>query len=227
MVTKSKLVILFQTVFVVIFALGMLFPAGMVVSAEDLPPTETAVEETPPEEPPPETETVVTPPEEVVVPAAEEPAAEPVVEPPAVEEVPPVVDPALVPEILPTEEPLLVPAVLPAATEGESSEEELDTPAEVLDALPVEAELVVLGETARNFPWLLWKPKKLWSPATQCIVPGQIYREVLLVLPMSPSKRQLPMPRQPGMATVLSMSPRITTTLATPRSILIKGVTHL
>ncbi len=85
MVTKNRFVILFQAVFVVIFALGLLFPAGRVVSAQDVPPTETTettVEEVPPEETPPETgttETVVTPVEEVVPPTTEAAVVEPAV----------------------------------------------------------------------------------------------------------------------------------------------------
>ncbi len=161
MVTKRWFVILFQAVFVVIFAMGMLFPTGVVVNAEDVPPeetTETTEEETPPEETVPETEpeaTQETPDPEV----PEEEAAEPTEE--VVEGEPEVLEPTeepelveeLLPEVEPTEDPLLIPLV-PLATGPQDSEEdeELDTPAEVLAALPEESELVVLDENGEPLP---------------------------------------------------------------------------
>lgn len=157
MVTKRWFVILFQAAFVVIFTMGMLFPTGLAVSAQDVPPeetTETTEEEVPPEETPPETGPEVTPPEEPVDPT-EEPAV--VEEPLPVEEIVPTEEVPLVeellPEVLPTEDPLLIPLV-PLATGPQDSEEdeELDTPAEVLAALPEESDLVVLDENGEPLP---------------------------------------------------------------------------
>ncbi len=64
----------------------------------------------------------------------------------------PVVTGELIPEIVPTEDPLLIPLVAPVAAPEESTDEEMETPAEVIQALPEEAALVVLDENGEPLP---------------------------------------------------------------------------
>ncbi len=202
MVTKRWFVILVQAVFVVIFAMGMLFPAGMIASAGDVPPeetTENTEEETPPEETDPETETGVTqetpeadesPEEDTAEPVEEdtiEPAEENAAEPEALdsteevtegEPLEPTVDlepvEELLPEVVPTEDPLLIPLVPLAEDLVDPVEiEELDTPAEVLAALPEEGELVILDENGEALPLVTAEAAEvvatgdpMWCPGT-------------------------------------------------------------
>jgi len=199
MVTKNRFVIVFQAVFVVIFTFGLLFPAGMVVRAQDVvPPAETTTDSSVPDSGSGDTSAPAAPADPApAAPADPAPVAPvepaPVVEVPAVEpaateapveaapadvvlpvatevpavEVVPVVDPAIVP----TEDPLLAPA-LPAPVVEESTAA-IDTPAEVIEALPEQADLVVLDENGEAVPLVtveaadaIVSGDPMWCPGT-------------------------------------------------------------